>query len=317
MEYLATEILKNSENTDEGKKIERIKLRSAIFYFLRVILKNHKNKDTHIAPKIIASKKRNEENLYHIDEIRKYYPLTMSKRIDMVMALLATEIETFNTYMPAYHKADAYNYCYFYMPANSGENEISQEAKAMTNMLKKKGYIDFQSPSNQEEITFALKGWKKIEKFSRKSWNVFVAMAFSPNKDAGTKEEKEKQQYIIDRAEHCIKQAFQGTEYIPVIVKDKQHTNYIMTEIINDIESAAFVVADLTFQKPGVYFEAGYAKALGKEVIMTCHTSDFDNRHFDVTQHNTIKWDIGEEKETEFITRLKNMIFAIDKRINS
>ena len=85
-----------------------------------------------------------------------------------------------------------------------------------------------------------------------------------------------------------------------------------MDEVINQINEAKFVVADFTCiqEKPeengkipggvrgGVYFEAGYAKGLGKEVIVTCK-DDADSkkrRHFDIDQLNTLFWSEKEGK---------------------
>lgn len=60
--------------------------------------------------------------------------------------------------------------------------------------------------------------------------------------------------------------------------------------MLSEVTSCKFLVADLTSQNNGVYYEAGYAKALGKTVILTCHESEFNSRHFDVQQVQTIKW---------------------------
>ncbi len=60
-----------------------------------------------------------------------------------------------------------------------------------------------------------------------------------------------------------------------------------------EIQSADFLIADLTHRNPGAYWEAGYAEGLGKPVIFTCEKSVFDDKktHFDTNHHLTIVWD--------------------------
>jgi len=72
---------------------------------------------------------------------------------------------------------------------------------------------------------------------------------------------------------------------------DREHFGEkICDHILTEIRRAQFVVADATQQKPGAYFEAGFAMALGRDVIWTCEEDDFPNRHFDTRQYPHIKW---------------------------
>lgn len=60
-----------------------------------------------------------------------------------------------------------------------------------------------------------------------------------------------------------------------------------------EIQSSDFVVADLSHDNLGAYWEAGYAEGLGKPVIYTCEKSKFETArtHFDTNHHLTIIWD--------------------------
>lgn len=60
-----------------------------------------------------------------------------------------------------------------------------------------------------------------------------------------------------------------------------------------EIQSSDFIVADLTHENLGAYWEAGYAEGLGKPVIYTCEKSKFEQTktHFDTNHHLTIVWD--------------------------
>ena len=56
--------------------------------------------------------------------------------------------------------------------------------------------------------------------------------------------------------------------------------------------SAKFLVADLTDENRGAYWEAGFAEGLGKNVYYTCEAAKFDKvkTHFDTEHLLTVKW---------------------------
>ena len=58
------------------------------------------------------------------------------------------------------------------------------------------------------------------------------------------------------------------------------------------IRDAAFVIADLTHDNSGAYWEAGYAEGLGKPVVYICEKAKFDEEstHFDTNHCTTIPW---------------------------
>ena len=60
-----------------------------------------------------------------------------------------------------------------------------------------------------------------------------------------------------------------------------------------EIQSSDFLMADLTHDNLGAYWEAGYAEGLGKPVIYTCEKGKFAaaKTHFDTNHHLTILWD--------------------------
>lgn len=62
-----------------------------------------------------------------------------------------------------------------------------------------------------------------------------------------------------------------------------------------EIQNSDFVIADLSDQNPGAYWEAGYAEGLGKQVFYTCERTVFerDRTHFDTNHHYTVIWDIA------------------------
>lgn len=71
-----------------------------------------------------------------------------------------------------------------------------------------------------------------------------------------------------------------------------------MDKVIASINEARFVVAELTHQKSGVYYEAGYAKGVGLPVIHVVSREDMARCHFDVKHLNLIVWnDFSDLKE--------------------
>jgi len=62
-----------------------------------------------------------------------------------------------------------------------------------------------------------------------------------------------------------------------------EHNKGILGAIYEHIESAHIVIADMTGRNPNVYYEVGYAHALGKEVVLLIQQANelpFDLRGF-------------------------------------
>lgn len=87
-----------------------------------------------------------------------------------------------------------------------------------------------------------------------------------------------------------IRTALTNTGNEPYFLDKDFHSENIYNVMMEHIHNCKFLVADLTTQNLGVYYEAGYAKALGKTVIFTCKDTDFENIHFDIKQVQTICW---------------------------
>lgn len=106
----------------------------------------------------------------------------------------------------------------------------------------------------------------------------------------------------------CIEPAILDAGYEPLRIDGKEHNNKIDDEIVGSIRQSKFVISDLTGNRGGVYYEAGFAHGLGLPVIFMCRQSDEDNPHFDIRQYNTIFW--TPETLTEKRKDLKNRIIA-------
>jgi hypothetical protein len=68
----------------------------------------------------------------------------------------------------------------------------------------------------------------------------------------------------------AIEAAVTRAGYRPMRIDGHEYIGGIMDEIIARIRESRFVVADLTHNRGGVYYEAGFAFGLGIPVIPTC-----------------------------------------------
>src|SRR6185312_4805975 len=65
---------------------------------------------------------------------------------------------------------------------------------------------------------------------------------------------------------------------------DVEHSDQITELVLSRIASSEFIIADLTGERPNVYYEVGYAQAVGKRPILIRR---LDTRiHFDLSVHN-------------------------------
>ena len=131
---------------------------------------------------------------------------------------------------------------------------------------------------DQECYFLTMEGWDHLEPKPGGSipGRCFVAMSFDKALDTAYLE--------------AIKPAIDEGGYESVCMKEVLTNDKICDRILAEIRRAQFVVADFTLQRGGVYFEAGFAKALGKEVFWMCRGDDFDHLHFDTNHYGHIKW---------------------------
>jgi nucleoside 2-deoxyribosyltransferase len=101
---------------------------------------------------------------------------------------------------------------------------------------------------------------------------VFIALKFGDNSER------------IENIERILRKL----GYIPEVMSEYETNNWIMPEIFHAIKECKFAIADFSLPCDGAYYEAGYALALGKEVIHLCQEDSFKNVHFDIAQKSTI-----------------------------
>lgn len=88
-------------------------------------------------------------------------------------------------------------------------------------------------------------------------------------------------------------------------VDDIQEDFVINEKIVECIRKAKLLIVDLTGNRPNVYYELGYARALGKQIILLCKAGD--KPHFDVSNQNTIFYTNSTTLEGGLKTRLRTI----------
>lgn len=139
-------------------------------------------------------------------------------------------------------------------------------------------------------------GWARLEPTGSggTQGRCFVAMSF----DASLK----------DSYESGIRLGIKDAGCEAVRVDEIAHNGKICDRIVVEIRLAQFVVADVTLQRQGVYFEAGFAMGLGRPVVWTCRNDDLRNAHFDTRQYNHIEWETPAELRTKLADRIRATI---------
>jgi hypothetical protein len=79
----------------------------------------------------------------------------------------------------------------------------------------------------------------------------------------------------------------------------------IIPNIFNAIRQSAFIIADLSEPRPNVYYELGYAQALGKDVITTA--AEGTQLPFDIFDVPVQYWDCQDTLETKLRTQISHI----------
>lgn len=126
------------------------------------------------------------------------------------------------------------------------------------------------APKSATESTTEITAAKLIATPARKT--VFVAMPFSES--------------FEDVYQFGIYATVRRCGFVCEKVDQSMYAGSIVDRITSSIQTAEFVIADLTEERPNVYLEVGYAWGLGKPVILVAREGQ--RLHFDLSHHKCL-----------------------------
>lgn len=166
------------------------------------------------------------------------------------------------------------------------------EMRTILKFLHDRGSLDFLQTMGpdvfSQSLTMKVLGWEQVR---QRNQGVLSNKVFIATKFEWPGEEKlwaEVMQMIRDACKACGYDA----DFV-----SQGHTGYITDHIIAEIRRSRFVVAELTYNNRGVYFEAGLARGYDQPVFHVVRDSHVDGKdeegkklHFDVQQVRYQKW---------------------------
>jgi len=128
--------------------------------------------------------------------------------------------------------------------------------------------------------------------------------------------------------QNAILPALKSMEITPCRVDQIEHNDDIDNKIIELISKCDICIADLTYARPSVYYEAGYFTGLKKSVIYIARKDHFSPKaedvygnfkvHFDLQMKNIIQWSSTKRVDTfkrKLLSRLKLISKPLQQRI--
>ena len=161
-----------------------------------------------------------------------------------------------------------------------------ESARQLTIELVNRGSFTSAPPtfgSPVYSINLKLEGWERYDAEQRGQFYGdygFLAMQFDDKLD----------EFVQHVVKPTVKKA---TGYELVDLRDVSRAGIIDNLMVTTIRDARFVIADLTHDNRGAYWEAGYAEGLGKPVVYICSKEKFNDgkgTHFDTNHYTTVQW---------------------------
>jgi hypothetical protein len=244
------------------------------------------------------------------DIIENWYPKTFTERIDYILLYINKRTKHIGQAIPwSFQETlsalfiDRYDVSVDPNCPNTNkqekrdEDDCETEATYMLDCLVQNSLIKYTpGPDSDESIYISLtpEGYNRIDILQKDLSHghiALVAMKFG-NETVKLRE--------------AVRRGISNAGYVAIFIDEVQHNDFITPELLKHIQDSKFVVADLTHQNNGAYFEEGYAMGLGKPVIQLCKKGV--DLHFDIAQKNTIIWETEDEIPSRLTARIKATI---------
>lgn len=123
-----------------------------------------------------------------------------------------------------------------------------------------------------------------------------------------------------DDVEETIKEVYkpviEGEFGLKLIFQEREEPSKTIHEDIYDyIDNCMFIITDLTHHRPNCYYELGYARAKGKQIILCIEESQRKEIPFDVTPLRYTPYNMS--KKDNFIGELRDRVNIVQSRLGS
>ncbi|MBI2415638.1 MAG: hypothetical protein HYV33_03190 [Candidatus Kerfeldbacteria bacterium] len=213
----------------------------------------------------------------NIDDYLKHYLVPDLSNIEAKANKLLIRLKEKSTYFGKTLKP-SFNHDYSLAYAHN-----SEEFRALIFFLKESGLINIGSVLTLDDTPYSISltasAWNLNQHNSKASNNAFIAAWFDD---------------VMDSSINAIKNAIQESDYIPTCLWGDHFSEKIIDKALGEIRNSRFVVVDLTNGRASVFYEAGFAQALGidtiyvynKEVNADKSPLDFYTKHYQCYSYN-------------------------------